>query len=320
MPEHRDDNKGKGQAGAAAHTPAQGVVYVAPGSVLTGDSQDRISLRHLWRILMRGKLTVIAFAAVFAIASVAYALLATEIYRAEVVLIPAKEQSTPMISGQLGGLAALAGVDIADSNEVEAMAVLRSREFAREFIESRDLLLVFFEDEWDAENQTWLSEDPDDQPEIRDGVKLFQEKILKIGEDRGTGLVTVAIEWTDPEVAAEWASVLVQRLNDRLRERALQEARTNVDYLQEEMARTTLFPLQESIGRLLEIELQKLMLAKGNAEYAFKVVDPAVPPKQRLRPKRAMSAIIGTLLGGLLGIFAVLAMHSVRADDDSPGA
>ena len=157
-------------------------------------------------------------------------------------------------------------------------------------------------------------------PDIRVAVKLFHEQILKIGEDRSAGLVTVAIEWTDPEVAAEWASEIVQRLNDRLRERALQEARTNVDYLREEMSRTTLFPLQESIGRLLEIELQKLMLAKGNAEFAFKIVDPAVPPRHRLRPKRAMIAIIGTILGGLLGVFAVLAIHSVRGDGASPAA
>jgi hypothetical protein len=51
-------------------------------------------------------------------------------------------------------------------------------------------------------------------------------------------MVTLAIEWTQPEVAAEWANALVQRLNRRLRERALREAETNVAYLQAEMART----------------------------------------------------------------------------------
>ena len=117
--------------------------------------------------------------------------------------------------------------------------------------------------------------------------------------------MTLAVEWTDPDVAAEWASVLVRRLNDRLRERALLEAETNVSYLQSEMGSTNLVTLQESIGRLLETELQKLMLAKGNEEFAFKILDPAVSPKQRVRPKRALTVIVGTLLGGLLGVFAV---------------
>jgi uncharacterized protein involved in exopolysaccharide biosynthesis len=320
MTASRDDNRGIGQPENTAQVPAQGVVYVSPGHALSGVADDRISLRQIWQILLRGKHIVIAVTAVFALASVAYALLAEEIYRAEVLLVPAKEQSTPMIGGQLGGLAALAGVDVGGGNEVEAMAVLQSREFARDFIEDLDLLPMFFASEWAAEDERWRSTDPGEAPDIRDGVKYFHKRVLKVSEDRSTGLVTLAIEWTDPDIAAAWASSLVHRLNDRLRERALQEARTNVDYLQAEMARTTLFTLQESIGRLLETELQKLMLAKGNEEFAFKVVDPAVPPKQRLRPKRAMTAIIGTLLGGLLGIFAVLLIHAGRGDDASDTA
>ena len=317
MTNSRDNNRGVGHTDDAARIPAEGLVYVSPGHVLPSAPDDRISLRQIWNILLRGKGVVIAVTAAFALASVAYALLATEIYRAEVLLVPAKEQSTPLISGQLGGLAAMAGVDIGDGNGVEAMAVLQSRKFARDFIQDRDLLPLLFESQWDAVGEQWKSGDPDEVPDIRDGVKLFHKQVLRVSEERGTGLVTLAIEWTDPEIAAEWASLLVRRLNDRLRERALQEALTNIEYLRAEMARTTLFTLQESVGRLLESELQKLMLAKGNEEFAFKVVDPAVPPKQRLRPKRAMTAIIGTLLGGLLGVFAVLAIHIGREDDAS---
>lgn len=317
MTNSRDKDRGVGKVDDAGGIPAQGMVYVSPGHVSPGGPDDRISLRQIWETLLRGKGIVIAVTVFFALASVAYALLATEIYRAEVLLVPAKEQSSPLISGQLGGLAAMAGVDIGDGNGVEAMAVLKSRKFARDLIQDLDLLPVLFESEWDAEGKQWLSADPDDVPDIRDGVKFFHKRVLKVGEERSTGLVTLAIEWTDPEIAAEWASLLVHRLNDRLRERALQEALANIEYLQAEMARTTLVTLQESVGRLLESELQKVMMAKGNEEFAFKIVDPAVPPKQRLRPKRAMTAVIGTILGGLLGMFIVLVGHSGRAPAES---
>jgi len=282
-----------------------------------GTSGDRISVRQVWRILWRGKTTIIAATVVFALASVAYALLAKEIFRADALLAPANEQSSPMLGSQLGGLAALAGVDIGEESGVEALAVLKSREFARAFIEQYDLLPVFFEDDWDADEKRWQVDDPVDAPDIRDGVKYFHESILKVSEERSTGLVTLAVEWTDPDVAAEWASILVRRLNDRLRERALLEAETNVTYLQSEMGSTNLVALQESIGRLLETELQKLMLAKGNEEFAFKVLDPAVSPKQRVRPKRALTVIVGTLLGGLLGVFAVLVVNVSRTDAGS---
>jgi len=260
---------------------------------------------------------IIAATVVFAIASVVYALLAKEIFRADVLLAPANEQSTPMVSGQLGSLAALAGVNVGEDGGVEALAVLQSREFARAFIEKYDLLPMFFEDDWDADNKRWQVADPADAPDVRDGVKFFHESILRVSEERSSGLVTLAVEWTDPDVAAEWASILVRRLNDRLRERALLEAETNVTYLQAEMGSTNLVTLQESIGRLLETELQKLMLAKGNEEFAFKILDPAVSPKQRVRPKRALTVVVGTMLGGLLGVFAVLVAAASRADANS---
>ena len=148
-------------------------------------------------------------------------------------------------------------------------------------------------------------------------MKYFHESILKVSEERSTGLVRLAVEWTDADTAAEWANILVRRLNDRLRERALQEAETNVTYLQSEMVSSNLVTLQESIGRLLESELQQLMLAKGSEEFAFKILDPAVSPKRRERPKRALIAIVGTMLGGLLGVFAVLVVYAGRADTDS---
>lgn len=313
----RSDNEGRTRPDDVAQIPAEGLVYVSPGPVFSGVSDDKISLRQIWRILWRGKGTVIAATTIFALGSIAYALLATEIYRAEVLLAPAAEQSTPMIGGQLGGLAALAGLSVGEGNDVVSLAVLQSREFARDFIEQLDLMPIFFEEEWDAEKDRWRVDDPTEAPDVRDGVKFFHEEIFEVSEERRTGLVTLAIEWTDPDVAAEWASILVHRLNDRLRERALQEAQTNVAYLQSEMAKATLVTLQESIGRLLEAELPKLMLAKGNEEFAFKIVDPAVPPRERVRPKRALTAIIGTILGGLLGIFIVLVGHSGRAGTDS---
>lgn len=280
-----------------------------------GNYDEGITLRRVLEILWSGKAVIIATTVLFAVGSVAYALLAKEIFRAEALLVPAEQQSAPMIGGQLGGLAALAGVNMTEGSGVEALAVLKSRQFARDFIEQYNLMPVIFEDEWDAENERWLTEDPTETPDLRDGAEFFHEEILQVGEERGTGLVTLGVEWTDPIVAAEWASVLVRRLNDRLREGALREAEANVAYLESEMTNTTLFSLQESIGRLLESELQKLMLARGNEEFAFKIVDPPVPPKQRVRPKRALTAVVGTLLGGLLGVFIVLVGHAGRTDD-----
>lgn len=295
------------------------LVYVMPDRSHGGTGYGEISLRDLWDILWRGKWIIISVTAVFALGSVAYALTATEWYRSEALLAPAEEKSTSSLGGQLGGLVALAGVTVGGGDSAESLAVLSSREFAREFIEDLDLLPVFFSDRWDAASSRWLEDDPEAWPEIRDAVRFFHANVLKVSQDRRTNFVTLAVEWTDPVAATLWADELVKRLNTRLRERALIEAEANVEYLQSELAKSGVITLQQSIGRLLESELQKLMLARGNEEFAFRVLDSPATPKRRVRPNRPVIAVAGTLFGGMLAVIGVFLAHALRGEKRAPG-
>jgi uncharacterized protein involved in exopolysaccharide biosynthesis len=284
----------------------QRVVYVMPQDSVMIPAEDQIDLVQLWQTVWRGKWMIIAITAVFALAAIAYALLATEWYRADVLLAPAEEKSTQGLAAQLGGLASLAGISVGGGSTVEPIAVLKSREFAREFIEELGLLTVLLADDWDAEAQSWKDSNPAKWPDIRDAVKVFDENVRSVREDARTGLVTLSVQWKDPELAAEWANLLVKRLNDRMRKRALREAEANVNYLQRELGATNLVTLQQSIGRLLESELQKLMLARGSEEFSFRVIDRADPPKRRSSPKRTLIVVLATILGGIFATLVVI--------------
>lgn len=290
------------------------LVYVVPEKSLSMRGDDGISLKQLWEILWDGKWVVTGSTMAAAILSIAFALTRTEIYRAEALLAPAETKAAPSIGNQLGGLAALAGVSVGGGDVAEGVATLTSRGFANDFIGEYQLLQVFFAEEWDAEAGKWKSDDPADWPDIRDAVNYFREQMLEVREDRETGLLTVALEWTDPVETSEWVNILVERVNSRLRERALAEAEANVAYLRGEMAQTTIVGLQQSIGRLLESELQKLMLARGNEEFAFRVIDAAETPKYRARPKRTRIVILGTMLGAMFGVFVVILIRVLRED------
>lgn len=270
------------------------------------DSVEVVNLIALMRLMWQQKLQIAVITAFFAAASIAYALLATEWYEAEVLLTSTDDESMQDIAGQFGGLASLAGIELGSGGTAEPIAVLRSRAFSRDFIEDLDLMPVLFAEEWDAESGRWRSENTDDQPEMRDAVRLFREDLLSVREDSQTGLVTVTVEWKDPQVAADWANTLVERLNARMRQRALRDAENNVEYLQNELKGVAVVAIQQSIGRLLETELQKLMLAKGNEEFAFRVIDPATPPKYRSRPKRTLLVVASTFFGGMIGVFFVV--------------
>jgi uncharacterized protein involved in exopolysaccharide biosynthesis len=289
------------------------VVYVMPQEALLAAS-DELTLLDVWNVLWRGKWPIIGITTVFAVLSLAYALSATHWYESNVLLAPAEERSAPALAGALGGLASLAGVSIGGGDSAaEALAVLASRNFTMDFIEDNDLLPVLFADRWDESTGTWFAGDSAEAPDIRDAVKFFDEDIRTVSRDRETGFVTLAIEWTDPELAASWANLLVERLNGRMRQRALAEAEANVGYLQTEFASTSVVTLQQSISRLLETEMQKLMLARGSEEFAFRVIDRALVPKSRSRPARALIVVLSTFVGGMLAVCLVFLLNALKS-------
>ncbi len=264
---------------------------------------DEIDLWELWDTIWSGRGLIIAITSIFTLGGVTYALLAQEWYKADVVLAPADaKKSMSGALAQFGGLASLAGISLPGAGEQEPVAVLKSKEFARAFITDLNLMPVFLKD----------AESSGKPLDIRDAVRVFDTSVRTVSEDKKTGLVTLSIRWKDPDTAAEWANLLVQRLNDRLRQQALAESERNVAYLQKEMAATSVVSLQQSMGRVLEGEMQKLMLARGNEEFAFKVIDRATPPKLRESPKRSLIAIVSLLAGGFLGVLVVFLRKAIQ--------
>ncbi len=260
-------------------------------------------LLHLWRTLWTSRWVIVLVTSTFMLGGLAYALMATPLYQASVVLAPPEQSggsSSPL--GQLGGLASIAGVQLAGDRQQRSIAVLRSASFTREFIRDQKLLPVLLE-EAAAEGVPL---------DMRDAVRRFDSDVRFVSDDKRTGLVTVTVEWKDPEVAARWANALVARLNEQLRARALQDHGRNVAYLRDQMAATRLVSLQQSLGNLLESEMQQLLLARGNREFAFRVIDAAEPPKYRSYPQRAMLLLGATVVGGSISVFFVLIRARLR--------
>lgn len=269
-------------------------------------NDNDITLTRIWAVVWRDKWLIVALTALSGLVAVAYALLATEWYRAEVLLVPARQDAMSGLGERLSGLAALAGVTAvpSDRNKSEAIAVLQSRAFAREFIKDNNLLPDFTDG-------TSITGNPSAEPgDMRDAVRFFHENVLRVSEDKDTGHVALGVEWTDPAAASAWANSLVARINERMRQRALKEAEANVEYLQSELESNKLVPVQQSIGRLLETELQKVMLARGSEDFSFRIVDPATPPDKRARPKRTLIVVSAVFLGGVLALLVVFARNA----------
>ena len=270
--------------------------------------EDDVNLLDYWRVLVRHKWLIIAVTFLCTVAAAAAAFRMTPVYRAEVLLAPVTEQGDQggltALASQFGGLASLAGIDLGGggASKDEAIATLKSRAFTEQFIKDENLLPVLFHNKWDEKNGQWLVEDSGDIPTLWDAFALFDKKIRFVRENRKTGFVTLVIEWVDPVQAARWANLLVQRANTRLRKQAIEQAKKSIDYLNKELNKTTVVELQQAIYQLIQGQINKIMLANVRDEYAFKVIDPAVAPKKRIRPNRGQMVIIGLVVGLILGV------------------
>lgn len=136
--------------------------------------------------------------------------------------------------------------------------------------------------------------------------------MLAIRENKSTGLTTVAISWKDPAIAARWANEFVALANEFMRARALDDASRNIAYLKKQITQTNVVDMQRVMYDLIESETKTLMLANARTEYAFTIVDPAVPPEIKISPKRAEMVFVGTLVGLIIGLIVVFVRRALR--------
>lgn len=296
-------------------------------------ANDEIDLRELFSVIWQGKWIIVAITTVFAIASVLYALSLPNIYKSEALLAPASEQQGGSLSGQLGGLAALAGVSLGGAGEIDkttlAIQVMQSREFISRFIEKHDILIPLFATQswqpdtnqliidpeiYNSATATWVRKVKSPlkaQPSMQEAHKAFIE-LLTVSTEKTSGLVTVAIEHHSPYLAHKWVNALVQDINDEMRRRDMQEAQRSINYLSKQINETALSEVRATLFSLIEEQTKTLMLTSVRDEYAFQTIDPAIVPELKFAPKRALIVAVATVLAAMLAVFGVLLISLFR--------
>jgi uncharacterized protein involved in exopolysaccharide biosynthesis len=290
------------------------------GKALDQNQDEALSIRELWNILYDSRVLIIGFTLASTMVAIVVAYAMTPVYRARALLAPVVDDAASanmagLSASPLGNFAALAGLTVnATSARVnEAIALLQAREFTERFIEENNLLPVLFADDWDAERKAWAVEDPADAPTLADAYRVVND-IRTVSQDRRSGFVTVTVDWSDREVAARWAGLLIDGVNRRMRERTIREAERSLEFLNKELQRASVLEIQQSIYRLMEAQIKTIMLANVRDQYSFRIIDPPTVPdtKDRIRPKRTLLALLGLLLGATAGVILAFFRHALR--------
>lgn len=264
-------------------------------------------LRQLWayRWVLLGGMLITALLAFF------YARSLPDIYRAEVLLAQAGDQSggggggrMSSLLGKFGGLASMAGVNLPQGDLNQSLAMLESREFLWYFYKQEKLYGKLF---------AKVSRDGTPLPEP-DMWRVYRtlSAIINVDEDKMTGLITLSVTLQDSGYAAELANALVVRLNDYVRQQEAVNTQANLSYLTQELRSTQAEEMRMVLFELIRKEQQKSMLLNTRKQFVFKVIDAAIAPDYPVGPKRKKIVLGAIAISGFLIFIALIALDWLR--------
>jgi len=279
---------------------------------------DELTLREFFIVMWRGKWIIVLMTLSAAILSVYIALSKPNIYTSTVLLSPANSSSGSLasnVSSRYGGLASLAGISL-DGGQVNdvglGIEIVKTRSFIVDFIKRRDILVPLFAmKSWENEsNKIILNEDVynkklniwlGDLPSYQDAFDKFTQ-MMSISINKKTGIVSLSITSQSPVLAQQWASWLVEDLNNVMKNRVVTEAKNSILFLQREIESTSLTELRLMFSRMMQEQTKIVMLGNVRPEYLFTIIDPAIIPERKVGPIRSQIAIIGTFIGGFFSV------------------
>lgn len=304
-----------------------------------GNTNGELNLNELLKAIWNGKWVILLSTLIFALGAVLYSLSLPNIYRANALLAPTESSGSGGLSkmaGQLGGLAALAGVNLGanESSQTDlAVQVLQSRRFVDAFIKKHDLLvplmaakdwnlksnkLILDERVYNSETQQWLRE-PEGlrgvKPSSQEAFDVFLKNVLVVNQNKDTGLFNISVKYYSPFLAKQWVDWLIEDINEVMRERTIKETTQNLSYLNTQLEKTAIADMRSTFYKLIEEQTKTLMLAEVQEEFIFKTIDPAVVPEIKDSPQRALICILITIIGFVLGLGIIFVRLLIAKDD-----
>ena len=176
---------------------------------------------------------------------------------------------------------------------------------------------ILFPDDWDEEKKKWKTEKT---PTLQDGWDATQE-MLVISGDNENGIIRVAFDHRDPEIAKQIVEHYLAELSGILRQEVLRDAAENMRFFRAQLERTSDPLLKEKIYDMLAKEIEKDTFARAQKYYGFLVLDaPIAPdPDKKVSPKRSLICILSVLLAFLFAAFLAFLkeyIHRLKREDE----
>lgn len=290
---------------------------------------DEIDLKELFSVLWKAKFKILLITALFAIASVVYALSLPNIYISTIKLIPAQQEQSGGLSSlasQYGGLAAAAGINLGGSsgNDLQSTAeLMKSWWYVESFITKNKLKplfmavvgwntetkeLVYDDKIYDKATQKWLisKDNKSLEPNSYETYVRVVNEFISVSVDEDLGTLNISAKHYSPLVAYSLVNLLKKDIDNYARQHDKEDAQASVSFIEMKILETNNTQIQEMLYSMIESNTKKLMLTEISDEYSLRTAVPPMVPQQKALPSRGLIIVLGILLGFIISCLLVL--------------
>jgi len=189
----------------------------------TVPGEDEIDLTELFHALSRRRRLILGITAASAAVAVVVSLLLPVYYKAETRILPPQDKGSNLaaqLMGQAGGLIALAGGAAGGKSQGELfVAMTKSRTVLDRMVDRFDLMKLY-------------------KGKYREDARKSLVGVLKVLEDRKSGIISLTVEDRDPKRAADMANAFVEELKSLAGGLALSEAGQRRMFFEDQLRQT----------------------------------------------------------------------------------
>lgn len=288
--------------------------------------EDEISLLDLLIVLGKYKGMIIGVTFFVALLAVGGSLLMPNIYTGTTRILPPQQSqsSAGALLSQLGGLAGMAGGSLGIKNPNDLyVAMLKSRTVMETVAKRFDLQKIY-------EQQT-----------MTDTLAVLgSNTTINSGKD---GVIAVEVDDKDPQLAANLANAFIEELNKLMQtysltdasqkrtffEQQLRQAKdrlTDAELVLDKTPTTSLEYLdamrnlkyQEAVWEILAKQFEMAKLDESKDFPLIQVLDKAVAPEKKSKPKRSLIVILATFVAFFLAVIWAFVREALSRSGADP--
>jgi len=297
---------------------------------------DELDLKELFLNLWTGRVYIIISTLLCLLIAIVYLNITDRKYEVNYTIAPIEQSDQKLNVGGLGGLAALAGINLPSSSNSDFLSykfLLASEEVAHFVLEDDSIVQAIFKSEWNDDlgkyqappknkiitilsslksaltgNSAKLYSPPDDRR-----LSAWIKKTIDISENKDFGFAELTSKSSDPELIAQLMVRISDFTDELLKKRYIANSEKTMEFYKIQLSKARAREHREALATLIAQEDQKLILASRGSHFVAKPLTAPTISLDPVSPKPSLTLALSVVLGSFLGAAFVLVRKAFKS-------